>query len=194
MKVVIKNSANVLKEHKRKLYILVGPPAVGKSTWIQNNLNPSTSYIISRDKIFEDVREQFGSINKNALLEIDRRLKERIDNAKHSKKDIIIDSLNLTVKQRQLVVKGLQLAEEYEKIAVVFNFKGEENIILENAQKRNRETGKNIHEQTLKRSMSRFEDIKVQEGFSKIINVDNIPSIKANLKTIYGDFATKYTI
>jgi predicted kinase len=185
MKVLIKSSSNVLKEHKKKLYILVGPPAVGKSTWIEQNINKSNAYIISRDKIYEDVRDQFGGINKNALIEIDRRLKERFEGAKDSKKDIIIDAPNLTANQRRLIIKKLQLTEnQYEKIAVVFNFKGQENIILENAEKRERETGKNISPRILKQFMLKFEDVQQQEGFNKIINVDNISSIKANLKNV----------
>lgn len=43
---------------KRKVYVLIGPPAVGKSTFIKNKLNNST--VISRDDIATNVAARFG--------------------------------------------------------------------------------------------------------------------------------------
>jgi len=45
---------------KRKIYVLVGPPSVGKSNWIGMNFKPGAAYIISRDQIAEDVAESIG--------------------------------------------------------------------------------------------------------------------------------------
>jgi hypothetical protein len=45
---------------KRKIYILVGPPSVGKSTWISRTFKDSQPYIISRDDIAEAVAERMG--------------------------------------------------------------------------------------------------------------------------------------
>ena len=45
---------------KRKIYVLVGPPSVGKSNWINMNFNPGEAYIISRDKIAEDIAKSMG--------------------------------------------------------------------------------------------------------------------------------------
>ena len=45
---------------KRKIYILVGPPSVGKSTWISRTFKDSQPYIISRDDIAEHVAERMG--------------------------------------------------------------------------------------------------------------------------------------
>jgi tRNA uridine 5-carbamoylmethylation protein Kti12 len=43
---------------KKKLIILVGPPSVGKSTWIKSNF--PQSYIINRDDIVEKVASNYG--------------------------------------------------------------------------------------------------------------------------------------
>jgi hypothetical protein len=43
---------------KPRLYFLIGPPAVGKSTWIKNNIPNAT--IISRDDLVELVAEESG--------------------------------------------------------------------------------------------------------------------------------------
>lgn len=45
---------------KRKIYVLVGPPSVGKSTWISRTFKDSQPYIISRDDIAEAVAERQG--------------------------------------------------------------------------------------------------------------------------------------
>jgi hypothetical protein len=43
---------------KRKMIILVGPPSVGKSTWIQSNF--PKAYIINRDDIVDNVSSSYG--------------------------------------------------------------------------------------------------------------------------------------
>ena len=44
---------------KRKAIILVGPPSVGKSTWIKKNFFPD-AYIINRDNIVEEIAQSYG--------------------------------------------------------------------------------------------------------------------------------------
>jgi hypothetical protein len=43
---------------KRKMVVLVGPPSVGKSTWIKRNF--PEAYIINRDDIVEKVASKYG--------------------------------------------------------------------------------------------------------------------------------------
>lgn len=43
-----------------EIYILIGPPGVGKSTWVKNNLLDRNPYIISRDDIVEKVAGDMG--------------------------------------------------------------------------------------------------------------------------------------
>lgn len=45
---------------KRKIYVLVGPPSVGKSTWIKNTFGSIQPYIISRDDIVEQISDNLG--------------------------------------------------------------------------------------------------------------------------------------
>lgn len=45
---------------KRKIYVLVGPPSVGKSTWIKNTFGDIQPYTISRDDIVEQVADNLG--------------------------------------------------------------------------------------------------------------------------------------
>lgn len=45
---------------KRKIFVLVGPPGVGKSTWIAKNFRSIHPYVISRDDVAESVAERLG--------------------------------------------------------------------------------------------------------------------------------------
>lgn len=45
---------------EKKIYILIGPPAVGKSTWVKNNLSSQDLHVINRDEIVEEVAEELG--------------------------------------------------------------------------------------------------------------------------------------
>ena len=42
----------------KTIYILIGPPSVGKSTWIKNNLSDKNPYIINRDDLVEKIAEE----------------------------------------------------------------------------------------------------------------------------------------
>jgi|APGre2960657373_1045057.scaffolds.fasta_scaffold00201_34 predicted kinase len=48
-----------IKIEKKKLFVLVGPPAVGKSTWIKNTFK-NKPYIINRDEIVDRVASSIG--------------------------------------------------------------------------------------------------------------------------------------
>ena len=44
----------------KKIFVLVGPPSVGKSTWIKNTFSEIEPFIINRDDIVEKVADEYG--------------------------------------------------------------------------------------------------------------------------------------
>jgi len=48
-----------LEQHTKNLFVLIGPPAVGKSTWIKKTFT-ETPYIVSRDDIVDEVSSELG--------------------------------------------------------------------------------------------------------------------------------------
>lgn len=56
--------AGIIKEEEfrksKKIYVLVGPPSVGKSTWIANTFNKIKPFVINRDNIVDSVASQYG--------------------------------------------------------------------------------------------------------------------------------------
>jgi len=50
---------NENKQEKKKIFVLVGPPSIGKSTWIKNTF-PEKPYVINRDDIVDYVAGLYG--------------------------------------------------------------------------------------------------------------------------------------
>jgi hypothetical protein len=165
---------------KRKLYVLVGPPGVGKSWWIRQNVDDP--YIISYDNAVSAVAKanklkyddiagpKAGSFRKD-IAELE---KQQVTNAAASGKDIIVDKTNMTVKSRKRAMKAIEGSEsDFEKVAVFFDFRGLEPLILKSVERRAMEEGdKNIDPGVVIGMMNRFEMPSESEGFNDIIIVD----------------------
>jgi predicted kinase len=178
----------------RNLYILIGPPAVGKSTWRNNNIKDP--YVISRDDVVDMVAEANG-LTYDDLFKSEHRalngrvnsiLRDRIDFVKKSyDENIVIDMTNMSIKSRRKgfdAIKGVE--EDFRKIAVVFNFKNDMDVIKKIAKKRSEELEKqgikkSIPEHVFDSMLKRYEDVTLDEGFDEIIEVDTIDDLKSCL-------------
>jgi predicted kinase len=236
IKITPEEKKSILEHHKKygyktinesdmdkKLFVLVGPPSVGKSTWIKSNV--SNPYVISRDDIVESVAEEYGltyddlfaspkedeigsehsvygkviespkwmpfsklsyQIIADANKEIMERFEQRVLNAKEHN-NVIVDMTNMGVNPRKNILNKLKpIIPNHKKIAVVFNFKGGEDIIKQMAQRRSDEyksvgKSKTIPPHVFDNMFKNYQDVKNEEGFDDIIYVDNIPSM---IKTI----------
>lgn len=213
---------------KKKVFVLVGPPAVGKSTWIKNTFD-NKPYIINRDDIVDRIasgmgmtyddmfaspsseeplgteNEKYGTVVKSPafmtwqplsysnILEanekINNLLKDRMRNATQAEGDIVVDMTNMTANARKQALKFLEGNEhDYEKIAVVFDFKGAEDVIKRMSRKRSNEIkaaggSKTIPDHVLDRMMNSFQEISPEENFDKVVSVDN----RAMLKNIIDE-------
>lgn len=216
-KTILENISN------KKIYVLVGPPSVGKSTWIKNYFTTDIPYVISRDDIVEEVAERLGltyddlfekpNIDANIGDEHEKYGKvipsppwmsfsklsydkiadankqvvdlfdERIKNAK-GEQNIVIDMTNIgTISRKNILNKLSSISDDYKKIAVVFNFKGGEDIIKKMAQKRADEykamgKSKTLPPEVIDRMFANYQDVQPDEGFDEVMHVDNIPTFK----------------
>lgn len=50
---------------KKEIVVLVGPPAIGKSTFIKNKFEPNSAYLVSRDDIVDQVASSMGMTYDN---------------------------------------------------------------------------------------------------------------------------------
>ena len=209
-----------------KIFILVGPPSVGKSTWIRNYdlFKEESPYIISRDDIVEKVAKEYGftydDLFKNptedkeigyehptygkviasppwmkfsntvydkvlkANTDVFNKLEQKFKGAE-GHKYVVVDMTNMTSGARGAMLNKLTpLLPNHEKIAVVFNFKGGEELIKKIAQKRAEEykdmgKSKTIPPEAFDRMFKSFQEVTGEEGFDDIINVDNLDLLKS---------------
>ena len=165
---------------KPKIYVLVGPPGVGKSYWVEQNVHDP--YIISYDKVIDIVRKPLG-LKYDEIAgpragthrkEIERLHKDRIKGAAASGKDIVVDMTNMGSKARRRALAAIQGREgDYEKIAVFFDYRGMEDLIQRSVDKRAQQLqDKNISPRAIQDMLGRFEMPTREEGFDDIIVVD----------------------
>lgn len=226
----LKRYINFFKENlqnsNKKIYVLVGPPSVGKSTWIKQTFVDIEPYVINRDEIVDqvaktygwtyddlfvaplpdqvegDLSEKYGTVVKSPeymtwqplsydkVLEANGKVAElfnkKVLEAK-GQENIIVDMTNMNVGSRKGALKAIEGSEdEYKKIAVVFNFKGAEEIIKKVAQKRAEEAkrqglSKTIPPEAFDRMFKSFQEVSPEEGFDEVINVDNTEKLKNSM-------------
>lgn len=161
-----------------KLYVLVGPPGVGKSSWIAQNV--ADPYVISYDNAVDIVREPLGlryndvaGGQKQFRKEVEAVHKQMTRDAVGSGKDIVVDMTNMTAKARQRALAPVRGHErEYEKVAVVFDFQGaERGVQTAVAQRAARLGDKTLSPAIVQGMMDRFEMPIESEGFDKIVVV-----------------------
>lgn len=149
------------------VWMLIGVPAAGKSTWIKNN--PKPGVIVSTDdkiaayaehcnKTYDEV---FRSYIKHAttLMELDVK-KAIADDA-----DIVWDQTNTTRKSR--AGKLLKIPSHYRKVAVFFPTPEKEELARRLASR----AGKTIPSNIVYSMISMLEPPDLNEGWDQIINV-----------------------
>ena len=211
----------------KNIYVLVGPPSIGKSTWVSNTFKDTPPFIISRDDIVDEVADEYGltydemfsappsgsTIGEihskfgkviqtptrevhdvkfakliydkvwEANNEVYHRYQERMKEAR-GKDNIVIDRTNMTPKERKEafeIIEGIE--DQYHKVAVVFTFKGIEEIIKKVNLKRAEELKKlgrykTIPGEVFNRMFSRYQEVGKDEGFDEIINIDNSEALR----------------
>lgn len=162
-----------------KLYVLVGPPGVRKSTWVRQNL--VDPHVVSYDSAVDIVREPLGlryddvagARGAQFRKEVEAVHREMQKGAVASGKDIVVDMTNMTVASRRRalgVIRGHE--DEYEKIAVFFDFLGAEAGVQAAVKTRAEEEGdKTLSPEIVQGMMDRFVMPTEAEGFDKIIVV-----------------------
>ena len=110
-----------------KLYVLVGVPASGKSTWVKSQDWAKDIPIVSTDKFVEEHAAKVGKTYSEVFEEYMpiavRLMANQVEIAKANKCDIIWDQTSTTVKSR---VRKFNMLPDYYKIAVVFKTPDEE--------------------------------------------------------------------
>lgn len=148
-----------------KLYVLIGVPGSGKSTWVANQDWAKDCVYISTDKLVEEHANRRQSTYSDVFrdymptavnLMIDEVIKAREEN-----KDIIWDQTSTTVYSR---LKKFKMLPEYYTIAVVFPTPERSELDRRLANR----PGKIIPKEVVDKMIEDFQDPTEEEGFKEI--------------------------
>lgn len=158
----------LLEEKDKELVLTVGLPGTGKSTYI--NQKYKKHLIVSNDKLVEaygkknnmTYNEAFDAIGRDKIIAMGKR---NFQKALKTGRDIVLDNTNLTKKIRK---QYLDMAPpNYKLVAVVFKLKSKE--LNKRLKGREKETGKHIPPDVMKKMKGDYEEPSKAEGFDEII-------------------------
>jgi predicted kinase len=152
-----------------KLYVLVGVPGSGKSTWIANQKWAKDIPIVSTDRFVEQYAEQQGKTYSEVFEEYMPIAVKLMANqaaiCQANKLDVIWDQTSTTVSTR---AKKINMLPEYYKIAVVFKTPAAAELEKRLASR----PGKNVPWEVVSKMAQQLEaePPTLEEGFDEIWN------------------------
>lgn len=158
---------------KPEIYVLVGLPGSGKSTWTKDFLAKSDKdfVVLSTDDIIEAIAKAKNSTYNQVIMssrdEADKQMKRNASSALSARKNIIWDQTNLGANKRRKILS--QVPKEYYKVAVVFEV--DEQELQNRLNKREAETGKRISPKIVSDMREAYIEPSKSEGFDSILKV-----------------------
>jgi predicted kinase len=156
-----------------EIYILVGLPGSGKSTWVNSKIrNSPISYdIVSSDNIIEKIAKKQNKTYSEVFVDNASYANKQIwidfKNAINSNHSIIWDQTNMSIKKRSDILR--KVPENYKKIAVVFNLDDDE--LIKRLDARAKSEGKTIPSHIILNMKNQYQEPTKNEGFDDIIYV-----------------------
>jgi len=148
------------------VYFLIGVPASGKSTWVENFILGNDSIVLSTDNYIEDVAKSRGltynDVFTAAIKDAEKSLNEALEWGIKFEKNLVWDQTNLNEKNRRK--KLSKIPAHYRKVAVCFPTPDPD----EHARRLNNRPGKTIPEFVLKNMISSLAFPDSSEGFDEI--------------------------
>jgi predicted kinase len=148
-----------------KLYVLVGVPGSGKSTWVANQDWAKDCAYISTDKIVDDCAKKLGKTYSEVFDDVMPNavniMISEVVLAKEQAQDIIWDQTSTTVASRK---RKFNMLPDYHAIAVVFCCPD----LAELMRRLNSRPGKIIPLDVVEGMIKNFEVPSAEEGFKEI--------------------------
>jgi len=148
-----------------KLYVLIGVPGSGKSTWAANQEWATDCAYVSTDKFVDAYAHTAGKtyteVFKEAMPRAVELMAMEVLLAREQGKDIIWDQTSTTVSSR---TKKFRMLPDYYTIAVVFPTPEADELTRRLASR----PGKIIPQEVIEAMIENWEDPTLEEGFDEI--------------------------
>lgn len=152
------------------LYMLIGPPGVGKSTWVANQMFDWNNTVIASTDNYIDRKaaehgKTYSDVFKSEIDNATSHMNSSIADAVKNGYNIIWDQTNISAKARKHKLK--LIPDSYKKIAVFFQLPDEKELARRLANR----PGKNIPDDVMKSMIANTQEPSTDEGFDEIIIV-----------------------
>lgn len=148
-----------------KLYVLVGVPASGKSTWVANQTWAKDCVYVSTDHYVDKFARRLGKTYNEVFDTVMPRavnlMTRAVIRARAADKDIIWDQTSTSVKSRK---NKFRMLPDYYAIAVVFKTPEKEELARRLASR----PGKNIPDNVMRSMIDNLTMPTEEEGFKEI--------------------------
>lgn len=155
-------------------YVMIGLPALGKSTLIEGMYKPDT-WIYSTDMYIESVAEDHGltyaDVFETNIQAATRFNEEKVESMMKLRKDIIWDQINLGVGKRHNIINRMKRAGYQVRGVCLMLPKTDEDMTEWNRRLVSR-PGKTIPNHVIANMMESFVQPTVEEGFDMITFYD----------------------
>jgi predicted kinase len=149
------------------LWVSVGFPGVGKSTWIDRNVKNNTQdiLVLGTDRLLDKIAlkegKTYNEVFKDHIEFVSEWFYNELCTALLNDENVFVDRTNLSVKSRRRILS--LVPKHYEKIALVFTCDKEVHDV-----RLQMRPGKTIPKAVLKQMEDSFVYPTVEEGFDQI--------------------------
>lgn len=155
------------------LYVLVGLPGSGKSSWTKKFLATVDKpfVVVSTDDILERIASEndsrYNDVINQHYGDAEKEMKRNATEAFRNGISIIWDQTNMGANKRRKILA--QTPKQYRKIAVVFELDDQE--LFKRLNKREEETGKKIGPKIIETMKAGYSEPSKSEGFDEIVKI-----------------------
>jgi predicted kinase len=166
-----------------KLYVMIGAPGSGKSTWIANHSNPKTDKVISRDALRFELLDE-GEDYFTHEVEVFREFVYLINEAIEQGYNVFADATHISVPSRSKLLSRID--SNPSEINAIFIKKPLEVCLAQNENRK--DTQAYVPRSVVGRMHASITRPTFEEGFNRIYVVeDNKPIVEYLEEHIYDE-------